>query len=68
MLYMKACKFIKKRLQHRCFPVIIVKFSRTPILKNICERLLVKSVISIILDIYPIISYFLKQNIFDKTL
>ena len=28
------------RLQHRCFPVNIVKFLRTPVLKNICERLL----------------------------
>ena len=32
--------FIKKRLQHMCFPVNIMKFSRTPILKNICEQLL----------------------------
>ena len=32
--------FIKKRLQHKCFPVIIGKFLRAPILKNICERLL----------------------------
>ena len=32
--------FIKKRLQHSYFPVIITKFSRTPILKNICEGLL----------------------------
>ena len=32
--------FIKKRLQHRLFPVNIAKFFRTPILKNICERLL----------------------------
>ena len=31
----KACKFIKKRPQHRCFPVNIVNL-RTPILKNIC--------------------------------
>ena len=31
---------IKKRLQHRCFPVDIAKFLRTPILKNICKRLL----------------------------
>ena len=23
---LKACNFIKKRLQHRCFPVNIVKF------------------------------------------
>ena len=31
--------FIKKRLQHRCFPVSIAKFLRTPILKNICKQL-----------------------------
>ena len=36
----QACNFIKKRLQHRCFPVKIVKLVRTPILKNTCERLL----------------------------
>ena len=36
----KACNFIKKRLQHRCFPVKFAKFLRTPILKNFCERLL----------------------------
>ena len=34
--------FIKKRLQHRCFAVNIGKFLRTPILKNICIRLLLK--------------------------
>ena len=32
----------KKRLQHRCFPVNHLKSLRTPILKNICERLLLK--------------------------
>ena len=26
---LKACNFIKKRLQHRCFPVNIAKFLRT---------------------------------------
>ena len=31
---LKACIFIKKRLQHRCFPVNIAKFLRTPILKK----------------------------------
>ena len=36
---LKACNIIKKRLQHRCFPVKYAKFLRTPILKNICERL-----------------------------
>ena len=35
----QACNFIKKILQHRCFPVNIAKFLRSPILKNICERL-----------------------------
>ena len=33
---------IKKRLQHKCFPVNIVKFLRTPILKNIFIQLLPK--------------------------
>ena len=37
---MKSYNFIKKRLQHRCFPLNIAKFLRTPTLKNICERLL----------------------------
>ena len=29
--------------QHRCFPVRFEKFLRTPILKNICERLLLSN-------------------------
>ena len=37
---LQVCNFIKKRLQHRYFPAIIAKFLRIPILKNICERLL----------------------------
>ena len=37
--------FIKERLQHRCFPVNNAKFLRTPILKSICERLLLLIVI-----------------------
>ena len=37
---LKASSFIKKRLQHRYFPVNIAEFLRTPISKNICERLL----------------------------
>ena len=36
---LKVCNFIKNRLQHWCFPVIFVKSSRTPFLKNICEGL-----------------------------
>ena len=37
---LQACNFMKKRLQHSCFPVNTAKFLKTPILKNICERLL----------------------------
>ena len=37
---LKACNIIKKRLQHRCFPVNIVKFLRLIILKSILKRLL----------------------------
>ena len=37
---LKACDFIQKRLQHSCFSMNIGKFLRTPILKNICEWLL----------------------------
>ena len=37
---LQACNVIKKRIQHRCFPVHIAKFLITTISKNICERLL----------------------------
>ena len=30
----QTCYFIKKRLQHRCFPLNIAKLLRTPILEN----------------------------------
>ena len=36
----KACNIIKKRLQHRCFPVNIAKSLRASILKIICKWLL----------------------------
>ena len=29
---LEVCNFVKKRLQHRCFLVIIAKFLRIPIL------------------------------------
>ena len=39
----KSSSFLlKKRLWHRCFPVNFAKFLRTPISKNICERLLLQ--------------------------
>ena len=37
---LQACNFVKKRLEHRCFPVKFATFLRTPILKIICEVLL----------------------------
>ena len=40
---LQACNFIKKRIQNRCFLVKFAKFLRTPILKNMCERLLLKN-------------------------
>ena len=41
----QACNFIKKRLRHRCFLVNIAKIlsNRASILKNVCERQLLKS-------------------------
>ena len=36
---LQSWNFIKKRLQHRCFPVNIAKFLRTFVLKSACERL-----------------------------
>ena len=39
---MKVCNCIKKRLQRSWFHVNIEKFLGTPILKNICERLLLQ--------------------------
>ena len=39
----EASSFIKKRLQHRCFVMNIAKLSKTTVLKNSCERLLLWS-------------------------
>ena len=40
---LQACNLIEKRLQHRCFPVDIEDFLRTPIMRNICEQFLLQS-------------------------
>ena len=37
---LQACNIIKKRPQHRCFPVNIAKLLILPILKTICKQLL----------------------------
>ena len=39
---LKACNFIKKRLQRGCLLGKFAKFLRTPVLENICERLLLQ--------------------------
>ena len=39
-LGLQAYNFIKKRIQHWCFPVNVAEFLRTPFTKKICERLL----------------------------
>ena len=41
------CHFIKKRLQHRCFPINFLRtFLRTTVLKNICGQLLLVLLLS----------------------
>ena len=35
---LKTCKFNKKKLQHKCFPVNVAKSLKTPISKNFCKR------------------------------
>ena len=37
---LRLATFLKKRLWHRCFPVIFAKFLRTPFLQNTSGRLL----------------------------
>ena len=36
---LQSCNFLKKRLQHRCFPMNIAKFVRIPVMKNISRGL-----------------------------
>ena len=39
---LQPANFLKKRLQHKCFSVEFAKLLRTPILMNICKRLLLE--------------------------
>ena len=48
-----AYNFIKKRLQHRCFPVKLAKFLRTSIFKNTFERLLLQDIIEKTIHLFP---------------
>ena len=38
---LKACNFVKKRLQHRCFPLKFIKFLRTHFFREHLPWLLV---------------------------
>ena len=40
---LEVCDFIKKRLQLSSFPLNIAIFLRTPVLRNICERVLLST-------------------------
>ena len=51
MTDLKACNFIKQRLQHRYSPGNIAKFSRTPILKNTTRRVLLNTIAWIFLQL-----------------
>ena len=58
--HLKACNFIKKRLQYKCFPVNIADFLRTSILKNICERLLLHLFLIKTSDAFAAAKHFIK--------
>ena len=72
---LQVCIFIKKRLQHRCFPVNIARFLRTPIL-FFCNSAIetTNNVIYILAEnfifsfsIYKIFSYLLSFANFSST-
>ena len=66
---LQPCNFIKKRLQHMCFPVNIAKFLRTPILRNICKQTVAS--INFKINYNMIITRFLnicKRNLWRKML
>ena len=50
---LKACKFMKKRHQHRCFPVNIAKFLRTAFLKNTSKTNLYRAKTNLLITQQP---------------
>ena len=52
----EPASFLEKRLQNKCFPVKFAKFLRTPILKNICKRVLLEVYIKAVLKNFAIIT------------
>ena len=55
---LKICNFLKKRLQHRYFPMEFTKYLRKPILKNICEQLLLEPLFH--LDLFGNLRFWLR--------
>ena len=71
IICLQHCRFIKKRLQHRCFSVNIVNILRTRTMKNICEELflekLAASVLALLLNAdYLLTSYELISKKIDS--
>ena len=64
LIKLQACKFIEKRFQHWCFPLHVRKFLRTPILKNISERLLLIILLlqQLLLFVFGCIFTIIKKN------
>ena len=62
----QTSNFVNKRHQHRCFPANIANFLRTPILKIICERFLLKRCnarTEMLHTEMEVISYFIKVSL-----
>ena len=69
LFLIKACIFIKERIQCRYLPVKFAKYLRTPSLKNICERLLlypVKRFVTYIFACKFFFSFWFSYNCFCK--
>ena len=43
---LKACNFIKKRLQQMCFPLSLAKFLRKPLIQNSSRRMVLTMTLS----------------------
>ena len=59
IICLQHCRFIKKRLQHRCFSVNIANILRTRIMKNICEELFLKKLAASVLALFINADYLL---------
>ena len=57
--YLQHGRFIKKRLQHRCFSVNIANILRIRIMKNICNKLFLKKLAASVLALLSNADYLL---------